>query len=229
MKERLARIYDNIADICRRVGRDPAEVTLVGVTKYSEPSQIQEALDCGLAHIGENRVQDAQQKFPLLKFPATGVTKHLLGHLQTNKVKAAVGLFDIFQSVDSLRLAEEIEKQAAKLNRTVDVLIQVNCSGEEQKSGASKPEALDLMDRVADLEHVRIKGLMTMAPLTEDKILVRQAFRDLRLIRDQAVPLLRKKGRGEMKYLSMGMSQDYEIALEEGATMLRIGSAIFGK
>ena len=228
MKERLARIYDNIAGICRRVGRDPAEITLVGVTKYSESARIQEALDCGLAHIGENRVQDAQQKFSLLKFPA-GVTKHLLGHLQTNKVKVAVGLFDLFQSVDSLRLAEEIEKQAAKLNRTVDILIQVNCSGEEQKSGASKPEALDLMDRVADLEHVRIKGLMTMAPLTEDKTLVRQAFRDLRLIRDQAVPLLKRKGRGEMKYLSMGMSQDYEIALEEGATMLRIGSAIFGK
>ena len=227
MKVRLARIHEQIAKICQRIGRDPSEIVLIGVTKYSDAGKVQAATDAGLSNIAESRIQDAQNKFPLLQLRPGQVTKHLIGHLQTNKVKIALSLFDLIQSVDSLRLAEEIQKQAEKLGRDVDILIQVNCSGEAQKSGVEKDAALELISRAADLRNINVKGLMTMAALTDDEKKVREAFRNLRVLHDQAKDVLAKKGRGEMKWLSMGMSQDFEIALEEGANMLRIGRALF--
>lgn len=229
MKERLAKIYDQIAKACQKSGRDPKDVTLIGVTKYTDLAKVQQALDAGLTNIAENRVQDAQERFPALKMAPGQITKHLIGHLQSNKAKFAVPLFDMIQSVDSLKLAEEIQKQAEKNNKNIDILIQVNCSNEEQKSGVDKAQALELIDQVSGLKNVTVKGLMTMAALTTDEKAVREAFASLRNLSGEAKNLLAKKGCGEMKYLSMGMSQDFPIAIEEGSNMVRVGRAIFGE
>ncbi len=227
MKERLAKIYDQIARACQTCGRDPQEVVLIGVTKYTDLAKVQQAIDAGLTHIAENRVQDAQERFPLLKFSPGQVTRHLIGHLQTNKAKFVVGLFDMIQSVDSLKLAAEIDKQAQKHNKVIDILIQVNCSQEDQKSGVEQAQALELIDQAADFKNINVQGLMTMAAFTDDEKKVRTAFASLRALRDQAKNLLAKKGRGEMRWLSMGMSGDFPIAIEEGANMVRVGRAIF--
>lgn len=227
MKERLAKIYDQIARACQTCGRDPQEVVLIGVTKYTDLAKVQQAIDAGLTHIAENRVQDAQERFPLLKFSSGQVTRHLIGHLQTNKAKFVVGLFDMIQSVDSLKLAAEIDKQAQKHNKVIDILIQVNCSQEDQKSGVEQAQALELIDQAADFKNINVQGLMTMAAFTDDEKKVRTAFASLRALRDQAKNLLAKKGRGEMRWLSMGMSGDFPIAIEEGANMVRVGRAIF--
>lgn len=227
MKERLAKIYDQIGRACQICGRDPQEVVLIGVTKYTDLAKVQQAIDAGLTHIAENRVQDAQERFPLLKFSPGQVTRHLIGHLQTNKAKFVVGLFDMIQSVDSLKLAAEIDKQAQKHNKVIDILIQVNCSQEDQKSGVEQAQALELIDQAADFKNINVQGLMTMAAFTDDEKKVRTAFASLRALRDQAKNLLAKKGRGEMRWLSMGMSGDFPIAIEEGANMVRVGRAIF--
>ncbi len=229
MKERLAKIYEQIAKACQKVNRDPKDVILIGVTKYTDLTKVQQAIDEGLTHIAENRVQDAQQRFPSLKMPAGQVTKHLIGHLQTNKVKFAVPLFDMIQSVDSFKIAEEIQKQAQKNKKEQDILIQVNCSQEEQKSGVELSQALELIEQLTAFKNIRLQGLMTMAALTDDEKKVRAAFACLRNLRDQAKAVLAQKGRGEMKYLSMGMSGDYPIAIEEGSNMVRVGRAIFGE
>ncbi len=227
MKERLDKIYKEIQKACQKCGRDPKEVVLIGVTKYTDLAKVQQAIDAGLGHIAENRVQDAQERFSLLKFAPGQVTKHLIGHLQTNKAKFAVPLFDMIQSVDSLKLAEEIQKQAQKHNKVMDILIQVNCSLEEQKSGIEQSQALELIDQVADFNNINVQGLMTMAAFTDDEKKVRAAFASLRELRDQAQVLLAKKERGKMKWLSMGMSGDFPMAIEEGSNMVRVGRAIF--
>ena len=227
IKENLLRLREKIASICSRIGRSPDEITLIGVTKYSEAPDIKEAVDSGLKDIGENRVQEGQRKFPELDRLGVKATKHLIGHLQTNKVKYVLPLFDLIHSIDSLKLAEEVDKQAQKLNKTADILIQVSTSGEEQKFGIDPQEAARLIDQIVILQNVRVRGLMTMAPLTEDIFVIRQCFKDLRLLRDQIQKNFPESDKISMKYLSMGMSQDFEIALEEGANMLRIGSAIF--
>ncbi len=229
MKERLDKIYQEIQKACQKCGRDPKEIILIGVTKYTDLAKVQQAIDAGLVHIAENRVQDAQERFPLLKVGPKQVTKHLIGHLQTNKAKFAVPLFDMIQSVDSLKLAQEIQKQAEKHNKVMDILIQVNCSDEDQKSGIEQSQALELIDQAADFKNINVQGLMTMAALTDDEKKVRAAFASLRALRDQAKILLAKKERGQMKWLSMGMSGDFPIAIEEGSNMVRVGRAIFGE
>lgn len=227
IRDNVWQLKDQIAQICQRIGRRAEEITLVGVTKFAESVAIKEALDAGITHIGENRVQEGQRKFPELDQMGAKATKHLIGHLQTNKAKHAVELFDVIQSVDSLKLASEIQKQAEKINKPIDILIQVSTSGEEQKFGIGPAETMKLVDEIAKMKNISIKGLMTIAPLTEDKTVVRQCFKDLRLIRDAIQKHYPESDKVQMKYLSMGMSQDFEIALEEGANMLRIGSAIF--
>ena len=227
IKENVARVKDQVVAICRRLGRNPSEITIIGVTKYADPPQVAEAISAGIAIIGENRVQEAEWKFPVLDTLVSGVRKHLIGHLQTNKVKQALKYFDLIQSVDSLKLALEIEKQCDKLNRGMDILVQVSTSGEEQKFGVEHLQATLLVEEIANLPHIFIKGLMTMAPLTEDKQVVRKTFADLRILRDQIKEKFPNSEKVQMKYLSMGMSSDYEIALEEGSNMVRIGSAIF--
>lgn len=227
IKDHLVRIHEHIEDICRRIGRNPKEIILVGASKYADAFQIKEAVAAGLKHIGENRVQDALAKFVILDQERVHVTRHMLGHLQTNKAQDAVGIFDLIQSVDSIRLADEIEKHAAKLNKTMEILVEVNTSGEEQKFGVPPDEVLTLIEEVSRCPHIRLSGLMTMAPYTQDKGIIRKCFRDLRELFDAVEDEYATHPRVEMKSLSMGMTEDYAIAIEEGSNMVRIGRAIF--
>ena len=224
MYEHIGRNLDEvrarIAAATERSGRSADEVTLVCVTKGRSLDEIRAALDCGVTIFGENRVQEAATKIP--SFPHT-VIWHLIGHLQRNKVKHAIELFDMIHSVDSLRLAEEIEKRAAAAQEIVPVLIEVNVAGEESKFGATLDEAPDLADIVSRMPNVDLGGLMTMAPFVDDAEEVRPVLRALRELRDR----IRDEHGLELPNLSMGMTQDYEVAVEEGATMVRIGSAIF--
>lgn len=227
VQEKVQQIQKNISNICQRLGRNPKEITLIGVTKFAPVEKIEDAISAGVAHIAENKVQEAQKKFPQLKHIFPNLTCHMIGHLQTNKVKDAILVCDMIQSVDSLKLAQEIEKQANKLDRHVDVLIQVKTSDEEEKYGIDPENTLPLIEEVSKLKRVRIQGLMTMAPFTEDKKIVRACFRELKEIRAKAVDAFRTFPNVQFKYLSMGMTDDYEIALEEGSNMVRVGRAIF--
>lgn len=228
IKQSLAQLEAKIAETCDHLGRDPDEVTLIAVTKFAGVEQIQEALDAGITHIAENKVQEAQKKYPHLHAPMAKLSKHMIGHLQTNKVKTAVALFDMIQSVDSIRLAREIDKEAGKIGKRMNILIQVNTAGEEQKSGLAEQEVLSFIKEASHLKHIHIKGLMAIAPLTENEKIIRQCFLDLREIRDAVDYEFGDEDKVDMEFLSMGMSHDWPIALEEGANMLRIGSAIFG-
>ncbi|MBI3618272.1 MAG: YggS family pyridoxal phosphate-dependent enzyme [Candidatus Omnitrophica bacterium] len=227
IKDRLAKVHKDIEAVCKRIGRNYKEIILVGATKYADAAQIKEAAAAGLKHIGENRVQDALEKFAVLDQEHVHATRHMLGHLQTNKAGDAVEIFDLIQSVDSIRLADEIEKHAVKLNKMVEVLVEVNTSGEEQKFGVLEAEVLPLIEEISRCEHIRLSGLMTMAPYTPDKGIIRKCFRDLRELFDAVEDEYATHPRVAMKYLSMGMTEDYAIAIEEGSNMVRIGRAIF--
>ncbi len=223
IQSNYSKIKDNIARICGEIGVDPDSITIVAVTKTFPPEIVAEALQSGLKDIGENRVQEAETKQDTVR-KYNGVF-HLIGHLQSNKVKKAVQLFDIIQSVDSVKIARAISDECIKLNKTMNILLQINCSGEETKSGFAPDEIYEAMDIIKDLTGVRIMGLMTIGPLTADEELIRKDFQLTKLIFDE---LKRDHRDIDWKYLSMGMSGDYEIAVQEGANMLRIGSAIFG-
>jgi len=227
IRENLNRVREEISEICRSAGRHPGEITLVGVTKFAPVEAIQEAIRAGLTDIAENRVQEAEKKFPLCATATPEIRRHLIGHLHTNKAKDAISVCGLIQSVDSLKLAQEIEKQALKIQKTVNILVQFNTAEEPQKFGARKDEALALIETIGGLSQIRIKGLMAMAPYTDDQGIIRQAFNDLREIRDQIVQRFSGHERITMKHLSMGMSSDYRIAIEEGSNMVRVGSAIF--
>ena len=225
IRDNISRIREDIARLCERLGRDRKEITLVAVTKYAEGGQIKEAIQAGIADIGENRVQEAEAKFRLVH--QGNVTKHMIGHLQTNKVRQALKVFDMIQSVDRVRLVEDINKQAGLNGKTVKVLVQVNTSREVQKFGIDPDGLIPLIQKLADLKYVHLLGLMTMAPLTEDKDCVRNCFKILRGQFQRIKEDFAQVSNIEMKYLSMGMSQDYATAIEEGSNMVRIGSAIF--
>ncbi len=227
VRDNLKAILFNIRYICTRSGRNPGAVVLVGVTKFADVPAINEAIAFGLLHIAENKVQLAEVKFPKIDFAGKPVIKHMIGHLQSNKAKDAVALFDLIQSVDSLKLALEINKRAALIGKVQDILIQVDIAKEEQKFGLPEEEIDSLMTSIMDFQNVRVLGLMAMAPLTEDKERIRSVFRRGRELFERLRGKFDAGNRIEMKYLSMGMSSDYEIALEEGANMIRIGSAIF--
>lgn len=227
IKDQIARINSDISLICQKIPRDPQEITLVGVTKYASKNEIKEAMDAGLTDIGENKVQEALKKFSFQEEVKPKVTKHMIGHLQTNKVKQALKVFDLIQTVDSIKLAEKIEKEADRLNKIVDILVQVRTSEEMQKYGVSKEGVLDLLEPIAELKHIRIKGLMTIASYVEDQEEVRICFRKLRQIFDEMAMQFSGVKNVQMIYLSMGMTADYKIALEEGSNMIRIGRAIF--
>ncbi len=212
--ERLALVRERVARAAERAGRSPAEVTIVAVSKSFPAAAIAEAAAAGIAHIGENRVQEAAAKIPSLRH--LPVTWHLVGHLQTNKAKTAIDLFDIIHSVDSLRLAEVLSHRA---ERALPVLLEVNVVGEPGKFGFSPQQALQAAEAIARLPRLEVRGLMTVAPLVSDPEEVRPVFRDLRRLRDAL-------GLAE---LSMGMTDDFEVAIEEGATLVRIGRAIFGE
>ena len=228
IRDNILALQRHISSICSELGRNPQDIILVGVTKYTDQAKILEAVQNGLKHIGESRVQDAVLKLEAIKEDLLQVKKHFIGHLQTNKVKQAVAHFDIIQSVDSLKLASEIDKQAGNLNKPMEILLQVNIAEEEQKYGLKRKDVRPLIQDLLGLKYTQIKGFMTMAPLTDDESLIRDCFRGLRLLRDEMANQLKLNIAADLPYLSMGMSNDYKIALQEGSNMIRIGSAIFG-
>jgi hypothetical protein len=221
---RIGSVRERIARAARRAGRDPADVALVAVTKGFPAEVVRSAAECGLAVFGESRVQEARAKIPLVG--REGLTWHLVGPLQRNKVKYCFELFDLIHSVDSVALAEEIERRAAARDTVVDVLLEVNVAGEASKHGIAPDEALEAARAVGRLGRVRLRGLMTMPPLVDDPEENRGHFQALRLLRDE---IAQAGIEGvEMTHLSMGMSGDFEVAVEEGATLVRVGTVIFG-
>jgi pyridoxal phosphate enzyme (YggS family) len=227
LRDRLERVRQRIQHACQRSGRQPSTVTLVGVTKGVAPDAIREAVALGLTDLGENRVQEARDKIPQIADEDQQVRWHLIGHLQRNKARHAVELFSCIHSVDSTGLIEEMERQAAQRRpQPLDVLLQVNVGGEATKFGCRPEEAAGLARAAQACPHLRFGGLMTLAPFSDDPEQARPHFRRLRGLRDEvaaacAVPAASLK-------LSMGMSQDFEVAIEEGADLVRVGTAIFG-
>ena len=222
IKQNLRDVLDNIEKAKhKRPSNITADVKLVAVTKNHSVEQMQIAIDNGVTDIGENRIREAVEKFATLD---RSVTKHLIGHLQTNKVKQAVKYFDLIHSVDSQRLAQAVDRAAGSLNKIQDVLIQVNLAREESKSGVDPDELDDLLSSVWNCNNLCLKGIMLIAPNYEQVELCRPLFRQMyRLFQRQ------KEIYPTVEYLSMGMTHDYKIAVEEGANLVRIGTAIFGE
>jgi PLP dependent protein len=214
--DRVERVRLLIEAACKRSGRSPEAVTLVAVTKGVAAQAIREAVAAGIVHLGENRVQEAEAKRPALADLEAGVRWHMVGHLQTNKVKTAIGLFDIIHSVDSLRLAEAISKRATK---AVPVFLEVNVSAEPSKYGFALDELPRQHEAISSLPNIDLRGLMTIAPQLPDAEAARPVFSRLRKAAESL----------GLPELSMGMSDDFEVAVEEGATCVRIGRAIFGE
>ena len=223
----IASVQSNIAQAAERVGRRPDEITLVAVSKTKPVELIKLAYELGLRDFGENRVQDALPK--IAEFRHTGlqpVTWHMIGHLQRNKVTKVVGSFDSVQSVDSLQLAQALNTHANELEVRIAVLLQVNVSGEVSKEGMTTEDTLTLAQQIVALPQLDVQGLMTVAPQVQDPEEVRPVFRALRLLRDD---LRNQVPQSAWQHLSMGMTDDYCVAIEEGATIVRVGRAIFGE
>jgi len=216
IERNLRELESRIARAAERAGRSPADITIVAVTKEVEVEAIEAAIKAGIGHIGENRVQEAKTKMERLSTLERQPMWHMVGHLQTNKVKTAAQIFDIIHSIDSLRLAEAVSQRVQDI---MPVLLQVNVSGEATKSGFSLAELSQAAEEIARMPRLEVKGLMTIAPLVADAEEVRPIFRRLRQLRDEL----------GLEHLSMGMTDDFEVAVEEGATMVRIGRAIFGQ
>lgn len=223
ISENLARVRERIEAAARRSGRDPEKVRLVAVSKTVEPEGVRQAIEAGVKILGENYVQEAQKKIAAL---GRGVAWHFIGHLQTNKARVAARLFDFIHSVDSVTLAQELNRQAKPQGKVLPVLLQVNISGEMTKFGAQEKEIFMLVEKLSALEGIEVKGLMAMPPFVEDPEDSRPYFVELRKLGERlAQP---KIPRISMEELSMGMSNDFEVAIEEGATLVRVGTAIFG-
>ena len=222
--ENIAHVQERIAAACRRAGRKPEDVRLIAISKTFSAECVREAYEAGLREFGENRVQEAAAKRPALS--GLAATWHLVGHLQSNKAKPARDLFQWVQSVDSVRLAERLDKVAAPGSTRLQVLIEVNLGGEESKAGVKESEVLPLVESLSRLETIEVRGLMAIPPFLEDAEQTRPYFRRLRELANE---IAGKNLPGvTMQELSMGMSHDFEIAIEEGATMVRVGTAIFG-
>lgn len=225
IKDRLTQVQRRIRAAALRAGRDPGEVQLVAVSKLISAERIREGVEAGIRILGENRVQEARAKVEAL--PGLEVEWHLVGHLQTNKAKLAVRLFSLIHSLDSLRLAQELDKWGRSLGKTVETLVQVKLAEEETKTGLPEEEVLPFLRAVGDLPSVRVQGLMLLPPYCPDPEEVRPYFRRLRQLLDhlKGEPLPENV---VLRHLSMGMSHDFEAAIEEGATLVRIGTALFG-
>lgn len=228
VSENVVAVQERIATAAKRAGRRSEEVALMAVTKTHTPEQIRQAYAAGLRLFGENRVQEFEAKAPSLADLAAAEW-HMIGHLQTNKAAKAVDLFEAVDSVDSVKLAEKLDAAARKLNRRLPVLIEVNIGGEEAKSGAApnSPEWEALLQAAPRLESLKFQGLMTVPPFTDDPEGARPYFHRLRDLRDATAA--RKLPAVHMDVLSMGMSHDFEVAIEEGSTSIRVGTAIFGE
>ncbi|SHM07708.1 hypothetical protein SAMN05660826_00159 [Caldanaerovirga acetigignens] len=223
IKKNIETLRLRVKEAAEKSGRREEDIKIVAVTKTVMPETIQVAVDYGLTILGENRVQEAQRKIGLVK---GDVSWHMIGHLQKNKAKYAVRLFSMIQSVDSYELAVEIDKRAGKLGKVMDVLVQVNIGKEETKFGAEYEETPELIKKISELENIRVKGLMAIAPFKEDPEDVRPFFKKMRELFLKLKDLRLKNV--EMEFLSMGMTHDFHVAIEEGANMIRIGSGIFG-
>ena len=225
---RISAIRERIAASAARVKRNPDSITLMAVSKTVEPARIRQAYEAGLRIFGENRVQEFGEKTGSLS-DFKDAEWHLIGHLQTNKAKKAVELFQAVDSLDSLRLAEKLDQAAAQMGKVVPVLIEINVGGEESKNGVlpDSPELQELLEGAGKLGHVEIRGLMTIPPFNENPEGARPYFRRLRELREAIAS--RHLPRVGMDVLSMGMSHDFEIAIEEGSTCVRVGTAIFGE
>jgi pyridoxal phosphate enzyme (YggS family) len=221
--DNIREIRENIAEAALRSGREPSEVRLMAVTKTVDDDRILEAIEAGVDIMGENYIQEAKRKIEMMD---VDVKWHLIGHLQSKKAKYAVRLFDMIHSVDRMKLAVELDRRSAAAGRVTDILVEVNVSGEESKNGISANEAPDLISQISLLDNLSIRGLMTMPPWFDDPENARPFFVALRELRDK---IIAEDIKGvEMRELSMGMSGDYRVAVEEGATIVRIGTAIFG-
>jgi pyridoxal phosphate enzyme (YggS family) len=222
IEENLLKVKERIDNAATRVGRDPAQITLIAVTKTVAIERIREAIAAGMIAFGENYVQEARNKID--EIGRTGLQWHFIGHLQTNKAHYAVRLFDLIHAVDSIKVARELSKRASAEGKTIDCLIEANLAEEASKFGTTEEEARELAHEMHGLEHISLQGLMTMPPYFDDPELARPYFIALRKLQERlaqdGIPL---------PELSMGMSTDFEVAIEEGATMVRVGRAIFGE
>ena len=223
IQENIKLVEENIKKACEKVGRDVNEVTLIAVSKTKPYTAIEEALPTGVKDYGENKVQELCDKYEILP---KDIKWHMIGHLQRNKVKYLVGKASLIHSVDSIRLAEQIEKEYAKADEIANILIEVNMAQEESKFGITSEETEQLVREIAKFPHIRIKGLMTIAPFVENPEENRPIFAHLRKL---SVDIAKKNiDNITMSILSMGMTNDYQVAIEEGATMVRVGTGIFG-
>lgn len=229
ISQSLNCINEKIKHAARSVGREGREIRLIGVSKTRTPDEILSAYRCGLVDFGENRVQEALEKIPLVEQSigrdSPKIRWHLIGHLQSNKVNRAVEIFDVIHSIDSIGLAQKVGASAKNIGKNIECLVQVNTSGEISKSGTNADGALDVAEAVAGLPNLTLTGLMTIGPQSENRQTTGMCFDELRTIRDRFVEL-----HPEWKPLglSMGMSGDYELAITYGATMIRVGTALFG-
>jgi len=223
IKDNLNATEQRIGSACARAGRGRCEVTLVAVTKTHTEAEIDEAIKAGVTQVGENRVQEAMAKKPQVTLPATW---HLIGSLQTNKAKKALELFYFIQSVDSLHLASELQRRCEQMNKRIGALIEVNTSGETSKHGVSPDAVPDLVAELLKLDRLQLAGLMTIGPglAIDDPQASRPCFGTLRALAEDC----RQRFSTPLPHLSMGMSSDFEVGIEEGATMIRVGTAIFG-
>lgn len=228
IRENVLNVYNRIEKAAKRSrpGGDPSLIELVAVTKTVPIQAALQAIEAGIKIIGENRVQEAKDKYAQIESKVNWVKWHMVGHLQTNKVKLALEIFDMIHSVDSVHLLEEIEKRATQLQEAQDILIQVNTSGEPSKYGVEPDSLVSLVKAASKCQMVKVKGLMTIGTFCEDPELARPCFTRLKRLSDEISQI--QLPNVEMKYLSMGMTNDFEVAIEEGANIVRIGTAIFG-
>ncbi|MBA4366766.1 MAG: YggS family pyridoxal phosphate-dependent enzyme [Desulfobacterium sp.] len=225
LKKQVDHILNRIRETAYLYGRDMDEIQLIAVSKTIPPEMIREAIECGLKTFGESYIQESREK--IASIADSSISWHFIGHLQSNKAKYAVKLFDLIHTVDSIKLAYELDRQAQKINKVQDILLQVNVGMEGSKSGAPPEYVLDLTKAISSLQHLKVKGLMAIPPVYNSPERVAPYFQTLRklrdMIRNEKIPNI------DMKELSMGMTGDFEVAIREGATLIRIGTAIFGE
>ena len=222
--ERLNQLQEDVAEAALGVGRAPEEITLIGVSKRKPVEDMQQAYDAGLRDFGENRAQEVRDKFPAFNPP--DIIRHFIGHLQSNKVKYLPGRVDLIHTIDSTKIADAIDQRFGAQELTIPVLVEINISGETNKEGVDPLQALELAAYCVEKPNLQFQGLMTIGPLTPDTGRIRQAFREMKLIHELVVRQVGSSGLTSV--LSMGMSGDFKIAIEEGATHIRVGTALFG-
>ncbi|WP_313756382.1 YggS family pyridoxal phosphate-dependent enzyme [Tissierella sp.] len=224
IQSNISIIQENIEKALNRAGREREKVELIAVTKTVDVDRINEAIETGISNIGENKVQELEKKCDII---GNKINYHMIGHLQTNKVKNIIGKTKLVHSLDRISLAKELDKRSRSNDIVTDVLIQVNVAEEESKFGLEVDKVLYFIEEILDFKNIKVRGLMTIAPYTTDTVLLRDVFRTLFNLKENIIN--RNYNNLSMDYLSMGMTNDYELAIEEGSNIVRIGSAIFGK